>query len=169
MQERKCLRKRRSVSVTAGVAAAALALAAGACGDGTGPGNDAIPAELAAVWVAEPACLPLCGFALSSVANPADSVNVTACTGITTEITMTRQGSFRLRTRPGPDTAAVGSVQAFPSLLVVTDAAGVVDTLDYQLAGDYLQLKFRRTFAVFDFDGDGVNDPAHARGSFRRR
>jgi hypothetical protein len=142
----------------------------GACGgDGTGPGVEVVPPELVGRWVAEPACLPQCGFTLSSVANPADSVNVTAFTGISTEITMTREGTFRLQTRPGPDTASTATVRVIPGALVVTDRLGTVDTLDYQLAGEYLRLQFRRTFTVFDFTGDGANDPANARGSFRRR
>lgn len=145
------------------------ALTVAACGgDGTGPGADVISAELAARWVAEPACVPECGFAFSSVADPADSINVTAFTGLTTEINMTRSGTFRIQVRPGPDTASTGSVRMAPGILVVTDAAGVVDTLDYTLSGSYLSLRFRRTFAVFDFDGDGENDPAHARGTFQR-
>jgi hypothetical protein len=153
------------------VAAAALVtLGLGACGgDGTGPGAEVVPPELVGRWVAEPACLPLCGFTLASAANPADSVNVTAFTGISTEITMTREGTFRLQTRPGPDTASTATVRVIPGALVVTDRLGTVDTLDYQLAGEYLRLQFRRTFTVFDFTGDGTNDPANARGSFRRR
>jgi hypothetical protein len=155
-------------------AVAALGLATlaglGACGgDGTGPGAEVVPAELVGRWVAEPACLPLCGFTLSSVANPADSINVTSFAGISTEITMTREGTFRLLTRPGPDTASTATVRVIPGALVVTDRLGTVDTLDYQLAGEYLRLQFRRTFTAFDFTGDGVNDPANARGSFRRR
>jgi hypothetical protein len=128
----------------------AILLLGGCGGDGTGPA-DVVPAALAATWVAEPACLPQCGFTLSSVANPADSINVTAYAGISTEITMTRQGTFLLRLRPGPDTASTASVRVEPGVLIVTDAGGVTDTLDYTLAGD------------------GTNDPAHARGSFRRR
>jgi hypothetical protein len=152
---------------SAALAAATIALVA--CGgDAAGPA-DAVPAELAATWVAEPACLPHCGFTLASVANPADSINVTAFAGLSTEIAMTRDGTFRLRTRPGPDTASVARVRAVARMLIVTDAAGTVDTLDYALAGQYLQLRFRRPFAVFDFTGDGRNDPAHARGTFRRR
>jgi hypothetical protein len=145
-----------------------LLLAAAACGDGTGPG-DAVPPELAARWVAEPACVPDCGFTLTSVANAADSLNATAFAGVTTEITVQRSGTFRLVFRPGPDTASTASVRAVGSMLIVTDAAGVVDTLDYVLRDPWLDLHFRRHFVVIDFNGDGVPDPARARGTFRRR
>jgi hypothetical protein len=161
-------RPRRSGRGGALLAAAALMVAACGGEGGTGPA-EVIPAELAATWVAEPACLPECGFTLASAANPADSINVTAFVGLSTEITMTRDGTFRLRTRPGPDTASVAQVRAGAGVLVVTDGAGAVDTLDYSLAGDYLHLRFRRHFTVFDFTGDGTPDPATARGRFRRR
>jgi hypothetical protein len=155
----------RGLAATVATVAAWSALA---CGDGTGPGEQ-VPAELVGLWVAEPACVPQCGFTLASVANPADSLNATALLGISTEITMTRNGTFKLQTRPGPDSGAAGTVQVRPGMLIVRDPAGVVDTLDYQLSGNYLRLQFRRTFDTFDFTGDGVNDPAYARGSFQRR
>lgn len=147
-----------------------LTLVAGlaACGDGTGPG-DAVPAALAARWVAEPACLPSCGFSLISMANPTDSLNVTSFAGLTTEITVNRGGTFRLAFRPGPDTATTASVRAEGSMLIVTDAAGTVDTLDYVLREPYLDLQFRRAFVVLDFDGDGTPDSARARGTFQRK
>jgi hypothetical protein len=149
--------------------AAVLALTLAACGgDAAAPGAT-LPAELVATWVAEPACLPACGFTLSHVANPADSVNITASVGISTEIAMTRDGTFRMRTRPGPDTASTARVRAEGAMLIVTDAAGTVDTLDYAVTATSLRLQFRRKFSVFDFTGDGVPDPATAVGHFRRR
>jgi hypothetical protein len=148
--------------------AAAVLLAVACGGDGTGPA-DVLPAELVGVWVAEPACLPQCGFTFESLANPADTLNVTAFVGIATEVTLGRTGTFQMRTRPGPDTASVAQVRAAPGILVVTDAGGAVDTLDYSLSGDWLAVRFRRPFSVFDFTGDGVADPARARGVFRRR
>lgn len=147
-----------------------LVLAAGlaACGDGTGPG-DVVPPELAARWVAEPACVPACGFSLISVAEPSDSLNVTAFAGLTTEIAVSRGGTFRLSIRPGPDTASTASVRVEGSTLIVTDAVGMVDTLDYVLREPYLELRFRRHFVVLDFDGDGTPDAARARGTFQRK
>jgi hypothetical protein len=145
-----------------------LPLLLAACGgDGTGPG-EVLPAELVATWAADPACLPACGFTLSHVANPSDSLNITSAVGISTEITLTRNGTFRMRTRPGPDTASTAKVRAQAGMLIVTDAMGTVDTLDYTVTASTLNLRFRRTFAVFDFTGDGVPDPAHARGAFRK-
>lgn len=146
----------------------ALVLATACGGDSTAPA-DVVPGQLAAQWVAEPACLPQCGFTLVSVANPADSLNATAFAGVTTQIVLTRDGTFRLTLLPGPDTASTASVRASGTTLVVTDRAGVVDTLDYTLSGQFLQLRFRRTFRVIDFNGDGQIDPATARGTFRRR
>jgi hypothetical protein len=149
------------------MAAAAMVTMMAGCGDGTGP--EIVPSELVGMWVAEPACLPRCGFTLERVGSPGDTVNVTAFTGITTEIAMTRDGGFRLRTRPGPDTASTARVRVSPGMLVVTDVAGTVDTLDYSLQGQMLHLRFRRTFSVFDFTGNGQNDPAVARGRFEKR
>jgi hypothetical protein len=150
-----------------GLIVVALGALAAACGDGTGPGADVVPPELVATWVAEPACLPQCGFTLAWVENPADSINVTSTTGLTMEITLTRTGTFRLVQRPGSESTA--EVRVAPGMLIVTDQAGVVDTLDYSIAGSYLQLHFRRTFSVIDFNGDGTLDPARARGRFLRR
>ncbi|CAN5895166.1 hypothetical protein BH23GEM9_BH23GEM9_30860 [soil metagenome] len=148
--------------------AVVMAVVVSGCSDSSGPG-DMVPAALVGTWVAEPACLPLCGFTLSSVANPADSVNATAVLGIETEISMTRAGVFRLVTRPGPPSLP-GTVRAEAgNILVVTDALGVVDTLDYTASATHLHLRFRRTFLAFDFTGDGTFDPANARGSFQRR
>ena len=127
-----------------------------------------LPAELVGTWAAEPACLPHCGFTLTSVADPADSLNATAW-GLTTEISMTAAGAFRLSVRPGPDTASTAAVRAEGATLIVTDPAGAVDTLDYSLNVDLLTLRFRRVFTVVDFNDDGVADPAHARGTFRKR
>ncbi|HSJ24526.1 MAG TPA: hypothetical protein VK929_07665 [Longimicrobiales bacterium] len=151
-----------------GLVAVSTAMVMACGGDGTAP-VDVIPAQLAGTWTAEPACLPHCGLTLASLADPADSVNITAFTGIATDVVLTRDGTFRLRSRPGPDTASVAAVRAESGMLIVTDADGQIDTLDYALSGQYLQLAFRRTFLVFDFTGDGVMDPARARGSFQRR
>jgi hypothetical protein len=152
----------RAPPVAALLLLAVLFLAA--CGDGTGPQQDAIPPELAATWAAEPACLAQgCGIVLSAVANPADSINITAAMGMSTEIAMTRSGVFRLTVRPGPDTAMVGTVRAAGAALIVTDRAGVVDTIDYQLAGADLHLRWRRSFS------NDLLGAAHMRGTFRRR
>lgn len=151
------------------VAGLALALALAACGgDGTGPEEEVVPASLVGTWSASPSCVPECGFTLESVANPADSVNITAFAGIATEVSMTRGGSFVMRTRPGPDTATAAQVRVAGSTLIVTDAGGQVDTVDWAVTGAFLDLRFRRHFRVFDFTGDGVMDPAVARGRFRR-
>lgn len=135
-----------------------------ACGDGTGPEAARIPAELAGRWVAGPACAE-CGFTLTSTQNEADSLNFVTFAGATVEIEMTRAGAFRLGYG---GTVDHGQARAAGGALIVTDAAGVVDTIDYALRGDLLDLAFRRTFEVIDFDGDGAADPARARGTFRR-
>ena len=150
------------------VTALGCGLVLAACGDDGAPRGD-IPAELVATWVAEPACRPQCGFTLASVADPADSLNVTSFGGLTTELSIASNGTFRVASRPGADTISAGRARVEGSMLIVTDAAGTVDTLDYALTGAYLDLVFRREFVVLDFDGDGVLDPATARGRFRKR
>jgi hypothetical protein len=147
--------------------AALLALATG-CSDSSAPA-DALPAALVGNWVAEPACLPNCGFTLRSVANAADSVNATAFVGMTTEISMRADGRFTLAFMPGGGTPMPGTAHVSGSMLIVRDAAGVVDTMDYTVTASVLDLRFRRTFTSFDFTGDGEPDPAHARGVFLRK
>jgi hypothetical protein len=153
--------------MTALLPAALLALAT-ACSDGSGPDN-VLPAALVGNWVAEPACLPNCGFTLTSVANPADSVNATAFVGMTTEIAMRADGRFTLTFMPGGGTPVPGTAHVSGSMLIVRDAAGVVDTMDYTVTASVLDVRFRRIFTSFDFTGDGEPDPARARGVFLKR
>jgi hypothetical protein len=144
-----------------------LALTTG-CGDGAGP-DPVIPALLVGNWVAEPACLPHCGFTLTSVASPSDSVNATAFVGMTTEIGIRADGRFTLAFYPGGGTPLPGTAHVAGSMLIVRDAAGVVDTMDYVVTTSTLDLRFRRVFTSFDFTGDGTPDPARARGVFVKR
>jgi hypothetical protein len=154
-------------SVSAVLPAALLALATG-CGNGAGP-DDIIPAALVGNWVAEPACLPNCGFTLTSTANPADSVNATAFVGMTTEIGIRGDGRFTLAFSPGGGAPQPGTAHVSGNMLIVRDAAGVVDTMDYTVTPSALDLRFRRIFTSFDFNGDGAADPARARGVFVKR
>jgi hypothetical protein len=139
------------------------------CGDGSGPGQDVLPPTLTGTWVADMGCRPHCGFTLSSVANPADTLNATQLLGLSTEIGMQRNGRFLLTFRPGTDTPLEGTARVEGALLIVTGAAGTADTMEYVVSGTTLDLRFRRIYTLFDFNGDGVPDPARARGIFVRR
>jgi hypothetical protein len=140
-----------------------------ACGSDTAapPQGDPLPAELLATWGADTTCLPHCGFTLSAVANPAQSVNVVAPPyRIEVEIAITAAGGFRLTYRPG--TTSHGTVRRSGNLLIV-DGGGATDTLEYSIVEPYVHLHFRRTFQTLDFSGDGAPDPATAVAVLRRR
>jgi hypothetical protein len=147
--------------------AALLALTTG-CSDSAAP-DPVLPASLVGNWVAEPACLPHCGFTLTSVASPSDSINATAFVGMTTEIGIHADGRFTLAFYPGGATPIPGTAHVSGTMLIVRDAAGVVDTMDYVVTPSTLDLRFRRTFTSFDFTGNGQPDPARARGVFLKR
>ena len=143
---------------------AGLALAG--CGDSAGP-SDVIPAELAGSWLAAPSCLPECGFTLMRISNPADSVNFVSGLQQTFRVTLTTSGRFNL-TGLGGASSIRGFAEAEGSMLILRDEAGTQDTADYTLQGEYLGLTFRGVAEQFDFDGDGVGDPATVRARFRR-
>jgi hypothetical protein len=147
-------------------AAPVLALAV-ACGDSAGP-SDMISAELAGSWEAAPSCLPECGVTLIRIDNPADSVNFVSSLQQTFLLTMTRSGRFDLAAAGGIGTVR-GRVEQVGSMLILRDDAGTRDTADFTLSGEYLRLSFRGVTEQFDFDGDGVGDPAMVRARFRRQ
>lgn len=136
------------------------------CGDSAGP-SDLVPEELAGVWLAAPDCLPECGFTLLRISNPADSVNFVSGLQQTFQMTLTTSGRFGLTGLGGASTIR-GRVEAEGSLLILRDEAGTQDTADYTLQGEYLGLTFRGVADQFDFDGDGVGDPAMVKARFRR-
>lgn len=143
----------------------------GGCGDSSGPGADVIPAALAGSWVAEPGCVPAgCGFMLTPVTNPADTLNATATFGITTLISITRGGSFSLAILPGAIPPATGNARLGndPSILIVTSANGAVDTMDFTITGDVLNLRIRKAYEFPYITQDGVPVPAKAGGIFHR-
>ena len=147
----------------------AVAAALVGCGDGTGPEAAVVPADLVGNWYAEPACRPQCGFVVVSEENASDSINITQFSGATTIFRIGANGTFGVASLPGPDTVTPGRVRVVGTMLIVTDAANQVDTLDYVRLGQYLDLEWRRRFLNLDFDGDGMADPAIARGRFIRR
>jgi hypothetical protein len=141
-----------------------------ACGDGAGPGEPVIPDALVGTWVAEPACLPNCGFTFISVANPQDTLNATAFVGVTTEIGIHASGRFTLFFMPGGGQAPTeGTAWTSGNRLMVRDGAGAVDTLEYTVGAGVLELRFLGIVDAFDFNGDGTPDPARARAVLRRR
>jgi hypothetical protein len=81
-----------------------------------------------------------------------------------------RMETARWRFQPGDVTAMPPAGKVRSSLrAIVTDADGVVDTVDYHLDAGALVLNFRREFTVLDFDADGTKDPSTAAAVFVRR
>jgi hypothetical protein len=138
-----------------------LALALG-CADSTAP--DAMPAELIGTWRAEQRCAPQCRLVLHSVVHPADSINVTPF--FATVVTIGSRGSFLFETFPSPPDApkVSGTARVSGSQIIVRAADGTEDRLDFAVNGDLLTLQFN---GVFDFNGDGLKEPAQMRGVFR--
>jgi hypothetical protein len=137
-----------------------------ACGDSTAPSD--VPAELVGVWVAEPACVPECGLTLHTTVGPPDSIPVTRLFSITTEVTLTAQGTFRIETLPSvPGAAPIsGTARGGNGVLTVRAADGTEETVRYAVASNLLSLEFD---GRIDFNGDGQDQPALAVGIFRRR
>jgi hypothetical protein len=142
------------------------ALLLGGCGDASGPSP--LPAELVGSWVAEPACVPAgCGLTVHALARP-DTLFVTRDLGITTEMDLGANGSFRLRTVPAlPGAPALeGTARVEGGRLIVRAADGQEEAVEYTLAGGLLVLRFD---VLFDFDADGTAEAARAEGTFRKR
>jgi hypothetical protein len=140
-----------------------LAVLVGACGDGTGPAA-AIPEALVGSWIAEPACVPECGLVVKSVANPQDSVAVTAVLGVTAQINIGRSGTFQLTTIPPiPGGILAGTARVEANELVVRDAQGNEERLSFSVTSTTLTLEFA---GELDFDNDGTPEAAVARGVF---
>ena len=135
---------------------ALLALILAACSDGGSGPVDVIPAELAGMWVASPACRPECGFTFESVTNPADSVNFTTL-GATTTFTLAQSGAFTFD--PGLPTVgdAQGEMRLEPGVLVVqpTDEFPEEERIDYQLVAGRLRLSWRETVTYTLPDAEG--------------
>jgi hypothetical protein len=146
-----------------------VGVALAACGsDGAAPPTgDPLPAELVATWYADTTCLPQCGFTFSAVSNPAATLNVVAAPyRFEFELEISQNGQARLTSRPG--TTDRGTIRRVGTLLIMQSTAGT-DTLEYVLAGQTLQLRYRREVVQFDLTGDGVADPATVAATFRRR
>ncbi|NJD09147.1 MAG: hypothetical protein FIB01_01480 [Gemmatimonadetes bacterium] len=125
-----------------------------------------IPADLVGEWHADAACAPPCSFTLTWKENPQAVLDAISL-GMALRMEIGASGRFRF----GDVTALppAGTVRVAGSELVVTDAAGVVDTIAYRLEGSALRLEFRREFTVVDFNADGRKDPSSARAVFQRR
>ncbi|HEX6133953.1 MAG TPA: hypothetical protein VFZ24_08315 [Longimicrobiales bacterium] len=140
-----------------------------ACGDGGTGESDAIPDVLAGSWEASLACSPECHFTLVRLDDPSQSLDfVSGIPGSIFLLELTRQGGFELEAVAANETIR-GTVRAEGSLLILRDNAGVQDTADWSIAGEYLRLDFRGETDEFDFDQDGLPDPATIRARFRRR
>jgi len=142
-----------------------LLAAAPGCGDSNGPA-ESIPASLVGVWQANAACAPPCTFTLTWKSNPQASLDAISL-GMALRMEIGADGRFQF----GDVTAMppAGKVRATAQELIVTDADGVVDTVDYHLDAGALVLNFRREFTVLDFDADGTKDASTAAAVFVRR
>jgi hypothetical protein len=139
--------------------AAACALAG--CKDNVGPQPLVLPAGLAATWVANTSCSPACTFKLTSVENPAYSVDVVANRVATVRLTLARTGSAELNFF-GFQTDGTAAVNG--SVLALT-AGTSVDSIDFAVTPTTLTLDFRTPFEIYDLNGDQVvneHDAAHA-------
>jgi hypothetical protein len=147
------------------VFAALLVSTPSACADGSGPDTD-VPAELVGEWQADAACAPPCSFTLTWKGHPTAKFDAIAL-GMALRMEIAANGRFRFG-----DVSAMppaGEVRAENRQLIVTDAVGVVDTIDYDVEGSALSLAFRREFVVLDFNADGAKDASTAAGVFVRR
>jgi hypothetical protein len=135
------------------------------CGDGSGP-EDRIPAELVGEWRADAGCAPPCRFTLTWKQDPRAQLDAITL-GMALRMEIEASGRF-----------VFGDVSSLPpagrlavegSALVVTDADGVVDTVDYRFEGAALRLDFRREFRVVSFNADTVRDASTAAAVFVRR
>lgn len=144
-----------------------LSLAVAACGDSSGP-SDMIPETLAGFWEAAPSCVPQCGLTLVRIDQPSDSVNFVSALQQTFVLSMTTSGRFNLLSVGGGITIR-GRVEAVGQMLILRDEEGTRDTADFTLEGEYLGLRFRDVTEQFDFDDDGVGDPATIQARFRRQ
>jgi hypothetical protein len=158
---------RSMLTVRARAAVSFFFILAACSGDSTGP-EGAVPPELVADWVSDPACLPDCSFTVYARQNPADSLNLVRF-GLGVEMMIRETGQLRMEVRLARDTLLDGMVSARNGQMLVT-ARGVptVDTLDYVLANDMLRIDLRSRLS-HDLNGDGQKEPIGLRGVFRRR
>lgn len=152
---------KRLVLATLLLASAATA----ACGDGSGP-DDRVPAELVGEWRADAGCAPPCTFTLTWKQDPRARLDAISL-GMALRMEIEAAGRFRFGDVSNLPPA--GEVRVEGSKLIVTDADGVVDTIDYRFEGSALRLDFRREFRVVSFNADTVRDASTAAAVFVRR
>lgn len=148
------------------VLATLLAGAIPGCGDSSGPPAQ-VPANLVGTWQADAACAPPCSFTLTWKQNPQAKLDAVSSLGMALRMEIGADGHFRFGDVVSLPPA--GRVRGTSQQLVVTDAKGVVDTIDYRFEGAALRLDFRREFTVVDFNADGIKDPSTAAAVFLRR
>jgi hypothetical protein len=148
-----------------GLVCAAALLTIAACGDdGTGP-DGGIPAELVATWSAGPACAASgCALVVFARADPSRREDFVA-SGFTVDMTVQSSGRLRMQVVLGTGLSLLdGSLRVETGQLIISGTT--VDTLDYTLSGDFLEVELRSQFSR-DF-GLGV-EPAGLRGKFLKQ
>jgi hypothetical protein len=136
--------------------ATAVALVSAGCG-GDSTGVDVLPAELVGTWVAGPACSPVCNYTLTSIPNPSVHTDLVATAGVTIELAMNATGAAALNLA---GQIVTGSAKISNGALILA-SGGSVDTVDYTVANSKLTLSFRSPI-LYDLNGDGTTDSAHA-------
>jgi hypothetical protein len=143
---------------------AAAAWSAG-CGDASGPEAE-IPGALVGEWRADAGCAPPCSFTLTWKQNPQASLDAIS---LGMALRMEIEAGSRFQFGDVSNMPPAGTVRVVGAQLIVTDAEGVKDTIDYHFEGAALHLGFRREFRVVSFNGDTVRDASTAAGVFVRR
>lgn len=146
-------------------AALAGALLLGCGSDPSDPGNR-IPAELVGSWIAEPACLPECGWTLTSSTDPEVSLNfVDEPLNMTIGVGIEADGDFEL-SFSGQSAPERGTLRVEGQLMIITDQGGQVDSADYHIEGAYLYMQLRKEY---NFSVGGAAHTGRPLGIFERR
>ena len=146
-------------------AALAATLLLGCGGDSSGP-TSSIPAELVGNWIAEPACLPICGWTLTSSTDPEVSLNfVDDPLFITVGVGIESDADFEL-SFSGQSAPERGTLRVQGQMMIITADAGAVDTADYHIQNGYLHMQLRKEYA---FSVGGQAHSGRPAGVFERQ
>ncbi len=140
---------------TSSLGIALLASVALGCSDsaaGPGPGGEATPALLVGTWVGS-------SYVVTSVANTVLSADFFDM-GMTLTITFTETDYTGVSTFPGDPDENFSGTYTISGLQITTDEVGQVDQeiFTYSLSGSILTMS--GDDETYDFDNDGVEDPA---------
>ncbi len=139
---------------TSSLGIALLASVAVGCSDSdtTGPGGSATPSQLVGTWVGS-------SYVVTSVANASLSADLFDM-GMTLSITFTETDYTGLSTFPGDPDENFSGTYTISGLEITTVEVGIPtpEVFGYALVGSVLTLN--GADETYDFDNDGVEDPA---------